>query len=176
MPGVEPGSAWPRRSSLYLHSRCIDAHAHRRPIHEARLAQRLVKVRRRLLSRRRRRLHPFCRCPTCSKGQGPRRTDSGFTPPSRTSNRPQLRFLTGFTSVSGSSARQLSARLPHVEAVSSPYVKEHPARSVADILDRGQPFLFQLGAGCMGHLTGTFRRDGLLVLVHGLVLLENRAS
>ena len=52
------------------------------------------------------------------------RSDAGqmgaVTPPSRTNNRPQLRFLTGFTSVSGCSAGQSAARILHVEAVSSP--------------------------------------------------------
>ena len=53
------------------------------------------------------------------------RSDAGqmgaVTPPSRTNNRPQLQFLTGFTSVSGCSAGQSAARVLHVEAVSSPY-------------------------------------------------------
>lgn len=37
-------------------------------------------------------------------------------------------FLTRFTSVPGSSAGQPAARVLHVEAVSSPYVKEQPRR------------------------------------------------
>ena len=43
-------------------------------------------------------------------------------------------FLTRFTSIPGSSARQPAARLLHVEAVSSPYVKEHPVSGTAEIL------------------------------------------
>jgi len=78
MPGVEPGSAWPPRSSLYLHSGCIHSHVRRLPIHQARPTHRLIGVRRRPPSRRGRRLHPFCRCPTCPKGQEPRRTDGGL--------------------------------------------------------------------------------------------------